>query len=55
MKARTLKKEFIEDIIKLYEKYNLSIAHEDTQGAFIITGYSEENVKWMRDAIVSGE
>jgi hypothetical protein len=50
-----MKKQFIAEIIMLYEKYNLSIAHEDTQGAFIITGYSDENVKWMRDAIVDGE
>jgi len=26
--------------------------HEDTQGAFIIAEYSEENVKWIRDAII---
>jgi len=44
------KQHFIDDIIKLYKKYNLSISHEDTQGAFVITGYSKENESWLRQA-----
>lgn len=42
---------FITDIIAVCKVYNLSISHEDTQGAFIITSYKEENISWLKDAI----
>jgi len=45
-----IEQQFIEDIISLYKKYNLSISHEDTHGAFVITRYSEENEDWLRQA-----
>ncbi len=41
---------FIEDIIKLAHKYNLTIAHEDIHGGFIIEDFSAENIKWLSDA-----
>ena len=41
---------FIKCVISLCKKFNLSIAHEDTQGAFIITDYSEENINWFKNA-----
>lgn len=44
--------QFIEDVLKLYKKYELSISHEDTFGAFIIVQYSAENEKWLRNAII---
>ena len=44
-------KEFIEEIIKVMKKYNLSISHEDGQGAFIIEKYDEYNIKWLKNAM----
>ena len=48
----TQKKEsFIDDIVNIYKKYNLSLSHEDTQGAFKIEKYSDENVDWIKEAL----
>ena len=41
---------FLEDIFKVYQKHNLSISHEDTGGAFIITRYDEDNIDWLKGA-----
>ncbi len=43
-------KDFIEDIVLLCKKYNVSISHEDTHGAFVIRDYNEENIKLFRNA-----
>lgn len=39
--------DFLEDIKKVCEKHNLSIAHEDGHGAFIVENYDERNIKWL--------
>ena len=44
-------KEFIEEIIKVMKKFNLSISHEDTHGGFIIEKYEDYNIKWFKDAM----
>lgn len=41
-------KNFLEDLIALYKKYNLSILHED-HGGFIIANYSDYATEWMLD------
>lgn len=46
-------KEFIEEIISVCKKHNLSIAHQDTQGAFIIEEYHDENIDWIKDAEIN--
>jgi len=43
-------KKFINEIIQLCEKFQLSISHEDTQGAFIIEKYSKTNIEWFESA-----
>lgn len=43
---------FKEDVIKLCEQYELSIAHEDGHGNFIIEDFKESNIEWFRQAIV---
>jgi len=43
-------KEKLEKIILLCKELNISISHEDNQGAFIIEEYSENNADWLRDA-----
>lgn len=39
-------KEFINEVINLMKKYNLSISHE----AFLIEKYDDYNIKWFKDA-----
>lgn len=41
---------FLEDIKKVCEKHNLSISHEDGQGAFIVEDYDNRNIKWLFNA-----
>lgn len=41
--------EFLKELKKLYKKYNLSIAHEDDHGSFIIENYSTKNEGWIMD------
>ena len=41
---------FIDDIITVYKRYNLSLSHEDTQGAFKIERLNDENVAWLKEA-----
>ena len=43
---------FINDIIKVYEKYNLSLGHEDTQGAFKIMTGSQKNIDWLKETLL---
>lgn len=45
-------KEFIEAVIALYKQYGFSIGHEDSHGAFVIERFCEQNVTWLRDAII---
>ena len=43
---------FKEEVKELCKKYDLSISHEDTQGAFIlINSYDEHFMKWFMDAL----
>lgn len=43
-------RDFINEVIELMKKYNLSISHEDCHGGFIIERYDEYNVEWFKDA-----
>jgi len=38
---------FLDDIIELCKKYNLSISHEDGHGCFLIEKYDEYNIEWL--------
>ena len=44
---------FMEELEALYKKYDLSIAHEDQGGGFIIEKYSDFNMEWMKEATVN--
>lgn len=39
---------FFNDIEEVCKKHNLSIAHEDGHGSFLIETYSEFNMKMLR-------
>lgn len=43
--------DFLNDIKSVCEKHNLSIAHEDYHGAFLIEEYDEDNIRWLFDAV----
>ena len=45
-------KGFLREYKELCKRYHLSIAHEDTEGAFEIQDYWEENIEWMEDAAI---
>ena len=45
--------EFMQELEALYKKYDLSISHQDSQGAFIIEKYSDFNMDWMKEATVN--
>lgn len=42
---------FLEDLFRLYDEYDLSISHEDLQGAFVFQRNNKANKAWMRHAI----
>lgn len=46
---------FLNEITKIYKKYNLSLSHEDTHGSFIIEKYDEYNIKWLKNSLINVE
>ena len=43
--------DFLNDIKTICKKHNLSIAHEDYCGVFLIEEYDEDNIRWLFDAV----
>jgi hypothetical protein len=43
---------FLEEIEAVCKKYDLSISHEDVQGAFEIEKFDQENIGWLKSAHV---
>ena len=41
---------FLEEILTVCVKHGLSIAHEDTQGAFLIKNFDLKYAKWLMEA-----
>ena len=41
---------FLVELQALYKKYNISIAHQDSQGAFILEEFADENIEWIKNA-----
>jgi len=44
---------FIDEILAVCNKYNVSISHEDTQGSFIILDKNNETDSWISSAIIN--
>lgn len=42
--------EFLRELEELCRKHNLSLAHEDAHGAFIIQKLDERNIRWVNEA-----
>jgi hypothetical protein len=43
--------QFLEEITAVCRKHGMSIAHEDTHGAFVIANYHPQLERWLRDAM----
>lgn len=46
---------FMEQVSRLCKEYNLSLAHEDRHGAFVIEEYKEENIEWLNGAYLNAK
>ena len=46
---------FLNEIENICKKYNLSISHEDGEGAFIIEKYDSYNIKWLKNCLLNIE
>jgi len=42
---------FLNEVIRLSKKYNLSITHEDFHGGFEIRSYDEAYSDWLKQAV----
>lgn len=43
---------FITELITLYNKTGISISHEDESGSFILANNCTENQKWIQESLV---
>jgi hypothetical protein len=41
---------FLDEIESVCIKHGMSISHQDSHGRFIIEGYKQENIDWLKDA-----
>lgn len=41
---------FLDEIEQVCKKHNRSFSHEDSQGAFIIEDFNEDNIEWLKAA-----
>lgn len=46
---------FLNEIDNISKKYNLSLSHEDSHGAFIIERYDNYNIRWLKDCLLNIE
>ncbi len=43
---------FVEEIISVCRKHNMSIGHEDHQGAFLIEPFNQRCINWLQAAML---
>ena len=41
---------FLSDLVEVYRRHGMSLAHEDGHGAFIVEPLSEANINWLNEA-----
>lgn len=44
---------YLEEIEQISKRYNLSISHEDSHGAFIIEKYDKLNIRWLNNCLLN--
>jgi len=42
--------EFLAEVIAVARKHGISLAHEDSHGAFIVRRFREADIEWLSDA-----
>ena len=42
---------FLTDIIRMYKKHKMTLTLKDKKSDFIVSPYSEDNLKWMQNAL----
>ena len=45
------REDFLHDLVNLCYRHGLSLAHEDTEGGFLIHEYNDNDIKWLLSAI----
>ena len=45
-------KNFFKEYEELCKKYNLTLAHEDCEGSFLLEQFNDDNIKWVKDALI---
>ena len=43
-------KNYLRELIEVSRRHNMSLSHEDSQGAFIVEKFSEDNAHWLLTA-----
>jgi hypothetical protein len=43
---------FLDDLVQVYRRHDMSLSHEDEHGAFIIERYRLANENWLRGAML---
>jgi hypothetical protein len=43
---------FLAELVQVCKKHGFSLGHEDTQGAFIVEKYAEDNIRWLKSALI---
>lgn len=44
---------FLDEIIEVCKKHNMSISHEDFQGSFLIENFDKDNINWLYNAAIN--
>ena len=47
-------KNFFKEYEELCKKYNVSLAHEERRGSFILEPYDDKNIGWVKWAYIEG-
>lgn len=42
---------FLADIIRMYKKHKMTITLKDKKSDFIVSPYSDDNLKWIQNAL----
>ena len=46
---------FLSELVAVCRRHGLSLGHEDSQGAFVIHEYSDDNIDWLLDALIGDD
>ena len=50
-----MQSDFLNALVKVCMKHDLSLGHEDPHGGFLVHELDEHNIKWLLDAAIAKE